>query len=81
MPKAQALNPLVKIVADTEDVSAKNDSYFKTFTIIIGTGLKRETMVKIDTICRPAKVQFICGDVFGMFGYSLADFNQHEYYE
>lgn len=79
--KAQALNPLVKIKAHVEDVSSKPDSYFAEFTIVIGTGLKSETMIKIDNACRSANVQFICGDVFGMFGYSLADFNQHEYYE
>lgn len=80
LPKAQALNPLVKITADTETLSSKDKDYFKNFTIIVGTGLTTEQLINIDSICRESNIKFICGDVFGMFGFSLADFQNHDYY-
>lgn len=79
--KAQALNPLVKIVADTEPFSSKSDEFFGKFTIIIGTGLRTEQIISVSASCRKHNVKFICGDVFGMFGYSLADFQEHQYFE
>lgn len=81
MPKAQAMNPLVKIVADTDDPSSKDLKFFEQFTIIAATGIKSSLLLKIDKNCRAHNVQLIYGDVFGMFGYSLADFQEHEFYE
>ncbi|KAF5299386.1 hypothetical protein FQR65_LT09427 [Abscondita terminalis] len=80
LPKAQALNPLVKITADIEPLSKKPKEYFTNFTIIVGTGLMTKQLLNIDNICREFNIKFICGDVFGMFGYTLADFQNHDYY-
>ncbi|KAF5288910.1 hypothetical protein FQA39_LY03789 [Lamprigera yunnana] len=77
---AQALNPLVKITADTEPLSTKSKDYFTHFTIIVATGLKTSQLIEIDDICRESNIKFICGDVFGMFGFSLADLQTHEYH-
>lgn len=62
-------------------MSEKPDKYFQTFTIVVATGLNSKQLVRVDSICRNSSVQFICGDVFGLFGYSLADFQEHEFYE
>ncbi|KAB0797313.1 hypothetical protein PPYR_08307 [Photinus pyralis] len=80
LSKAQALNPLVKITTDTSPLSEKTSAFYKDFTIIVATGLTTKQLIEIDSICRDFNVQFICGDVFGMFGYSLSDFQMHEYY-
>lgn len=79
--KAQALNPLVKISTETASIDSKDAKYFAQFTIVAGTRLKRSQILKISTACREYNVKFICGDNFGMFGYTLADFQQHQYYE
>lgn len=79
--KAQALNPLVKISADTESPAAKDQTFFKKFTIIVATAIKTDLLLKIDKICRSKKIKLIYGDVFGMFGYSVADFQDHDYFE
>lgn len=79
--KAQALNPLVKISADTSSPTSKDGTFFEDFTIIIATGLKTDFLLKIDKICRSKKIKFIAGDVFGTFGFSVADFLNHEYFE
>lgn len=79
--KAQALNPLVKISADTSDPTSKDAKFFEGFTIIIATRIKTDFLLKLDKICRANKVKLIFGDVFGSFGYSVSDFQEHEYYE
>lgn len=81
LSKAQALNPLVKISTFCETVNSKDESFYKEFTIIIATGLDKEQLLFVSKICRNNNVQLICGDVFGMFGYSLSDLQNHEYYE
>lgn len=80
LTKLQALNPLVKITADTEDVASKPMSFFEKFTIVVGSRLKNSLVLKIAKTCRNAKVKFICGDVFGMFGYTFADFQEHKFF-
>lgn len=79
--KAQTLNPLVRIVADTENVTKKSDEFFTGFTIVVATGLNTEEILRISGICRKNNIKFICGDVFGMFGFSISDFQEHDYYE
>ncbi|XP_044253433.1 SUMO-activating enzyme subunit 1 [Tribolium madens] len=81
LPRAQALNPLVKIVVDTDSVAAKSGDYFKEFTIVVATKIKFETILKIDGFCREHNVKFIYGEVAGFFGYSVSDFQDHEYFE
>ncbi|EFA08714.1 SUMO-activating enzyme subunit 1 [Tribolium castaneum] len=81
LPRAQALNPLVKIVVDTGSVAAKSGDYFKEFTIVVATKLKFELILKIDGFCREHNVKFIYGEVAGFFGYSVSDFQDHEYFE
>lgn len=79
--KAQALNPLVKITADTDSPASKVQTFFKKFTIVVATCIKTDLLLKIDRTCRASKVKLIYGDVFGFFGYSVSDFQDHEYYE
>ncbi|XP_017784327.1 PREDICTED: SUMO-activating enzyme subunit 1 [Nicrophorus vespilloides] len=81
LEKAQALNPLVKITPDSESVDKKNAEFFAIFTVVIATGLNSVQVLEISKYCRDAKVKFICGDNFGMFGYSFADFQTHEFFE
>lgn len=81
MVKAQCLNPLVKISADTDDIEDKSSEFFERFTVIIATGVKTSTLFKIDQICRTQNIKLICGDVHGMFGYSVSDFQTHKFYE
>ncbi|KAL3282155.1 hypothetical protein HHI36_005350 [Cryptolaemus montrouzieri] len=81
LPKAQALNPLVKLSADTDNLYEKDSKFYEGFTIIITTAIKTDLVLKLDKICRNNKVKLISGDVFGMFGFCVADFLKHDYYE
>lgn len=81
LPRAQALNPLVKITVDTAPISEKSGDFFKQFTIVVATRIKFEAILKIDGFCREHNVKFIYGDVSGFFGYSVSDLQDHEYFE
>ncbi|KAL1490596.1 hypothetical protein ABEB36_013262 [Hypothenemus hampei] len=79
--KAQALNPLVKLTADTSDPSTKDAKFFEKFTIVVATRIKVDLLLKINRICRSSNVKLIFGDVLGSFGYSVSDFLVHDYCE
>lgn len=71
----------MKLTADTQNPSEKDVEFYKSFTIIITTIIKTDLLLKLDKICRSNNVKLISGDVFGMFGFSVADFLKHDYYE
>lgn len=79
--KLKALNPIVKLIADSDSLDEKDDEYFKKFTIVIGTKLSWDQIITVGDSCRKSNVKFICGDVLGMFGYTMSDFQEHEYYD
>lgn len=79
--RAQALNPMVEIVIDKEDVSKKSDEFFIRFDVVVVIGASTSTLVRIDNACRLKGVKFFSGDVWGMHGYTFADLQEHEFVE
>lgn len=79
--RAQALNPMVEIVVDKENVSDKPDEYFGKFDVVIVIEAPTATLVRIDNACRLAGTKFFAGDVWGTQGYSFADLQEHEFVE
>lgn len=81
LPRAQALNPMVQLVADIELLSDKNEEYFKKFDVVVIMEASIEEQVRIDNICRANNIKFFAADLWGMFGYSFADLQEHEFAE
>ncbi|XP_072942597.1 SUMO-activating enzyme subunit 1 [Epargyreus clarus] len=81
LQRAKALNPMVEITTETKQVDGLPDKYFSTYDIVCATGLKQEQLERINNICRDNTKKFLCGDVWGMFGYMFADLVDHEYSE
>ncbi|CAG9127362.1 unnamed protein product [Plutella xylostella] len=81
LQRARALNPMVDISAETKGVDELPDSFFAQFDIVCATGLKQEQLERINNVCRDNNKKFLCGDVWGMFGYMFADLVDHEYSE
>lgn len=79
--RAQALNPMVEISVDTGDLAAKPDAFFGQFDVVVVTEASTKTLVRCDNACRLQGVKFFAGDVWGMFGYSFADLQEHEFAE
>lgn len=79
--RAQALNPMVEIVVDKENVAEKNDEFFKTFDVVVVIEARTTTLQRIDNLCRMHGVKFFCGDLWGMHGYSFVDLQDHEFVE
>ncbi|XP_058448243.1 SUMO-activating enzyme subunit 1 [Malaya genurostris] len=79
--RAQELNPMVELKADTEELSQKSDEYFKDFDVVCIIGASTEDLLRIDKVCREADVKFFATDLWGMFGYSFADLQKHNFVE
>ncbi|XP_008555088.1 SUMO-activating enzyme subunit 1 [Microplitis demolitor] len=79
IPRAQNLNPMVKVTADEDHVDSKDDEYFKDFDVICASECTITQLKKLNDICRNYGVKFFAGDVWGTFGYTFSDLIIHEY--
>lgn len=77
--RAKKLNPMVAINIDQDNINDKNDDFFLNFNVVIVIEETIETLLKINKICRNGNIKFFCGDVWGMFGYSFIDLDEHKY--
>ncbi|XP_011160662.1 SUMO-activating enzyme subunit 1 [Solenopsis invicta] len=81
LPRAQNLNPMVNINADTSKVDDKPDEYFGQFNIVCAMHCTIPQLKRINRACRKQKVKFFAGDVWGALGYVFIDLQEHEYVE
>ncbi|KAI4478311.1 hypothetical protein M0804_011965 [Polistes exclamans] len=81
LQRAQNLNPMVVVKADTTNVDDKPDEYFRNFNVICAIQCTITQLKRINKICREHNVKFFAGDVWGSFGYTFADLMEHEYIE
>uniref|UniRef100_U5EX24 SUMO-activating enzyme subunit 1 n=1 Tax=Corethrella appendiculata TaxID=1370023 RepID=U5EX24_9DIPT len=79
--RAQNLNPMVEVKVDTEELSAKPNEYFHNFDVVCVTEAATSELVRINETCRAAGVKFFTSDLWGMFGYSFADLQEHNFAE
>ncbi|KAI1894038.1 hypothetical protein AGOR_G00129870 [Albula goreensis] len=82
LERAQYLNPMVEVKADTDNVESKPDEFFLQFDAVCLTGCPRDLMVRVDQVCAQRNVKVFCGDVFGYHGYMFSDLGpEHHYVE
>jgi len=74
-------NPMVDIIADEENLDAKEKKYFENFDVVIVTNYTKDVILKVNNFCRELNIKFFSGDIFGFFGYSFMDLVKHEYVE
>lgn len=79
--RAQKLNTTVKLIADKDALSQKDESYFEKFDVIIATGITNSEILRLNEICRKKGIKFCVGDVWGVFGWFFLDLQDHEYLE
>jgi ubiquitin-like 1-activating enzyme E1 A len=79
--RAQALNPMVEIKVDKSQLSEKSDEFFHDFDVVCILEAPLDQLIRIDKVCRQQKVKFFAADLWGMFGYSFADLQVHEFVE
>ncbi|CAI8006135.1 SUMO-activating enzyme subunit 1 [Geodia barretti] len=75
----QALNPNVDVLADTEPVGEKDDTFFTQFSAVCVSCSSLPFLLHINNVCRTHGIKFFCGDVWGFYGYFLSDLGEHEY--
>lgn len=81
LQRAQNLNSMVTVEADTTNIDDKPNEYFSNFDVVCATQCTITQLKRINKICRKHKIKFFAGDVWGTFGYTFADLNKHEYVE
>lgn len=79
--RAQALNPMVEISIDRDNVNDKADDFFYRFDVVILIDAPTATLVRVNNTCRLQGIKFFAGDVWGMHGYSFVDLQEHEFAE
>ncbi|XP_062329654.1 SUMO-activating enzyme subunit 1 [Osmerus eperlanus] len=82
LERAQYLNPMVEVKADTERVDTKRDEFFLQFDAVCLTGCSRDLSVRVDQLCSQRNIKVFCGDVFGYHGYMFSNLGrEHNYVE
>ncbi|KAL1891014.1 E1 ubiquitin-activating protein aos1 [Ceratocystis pirilliformis] len=79
LPQVQKLNPRVKVVADPEGVTRKDNHYFANFDVIIATDLTPATLNFINTAARVHGKAFYAAGVHGLYGYIFNDLIEHTF--
>merc|ERR1712080_577527 len=59
----------------------KEAEFFQKFDVVVATTCSQAELVRINSICRAAKILFYAGDVFGFFGFSFMDLVSHNFVE
>lgn len=73
------LNPHVTLKCVKSDINEESDlSFLKKFQCVVLTDTNHRLMQKIDEYCRSQTppIQFIAGEVLGVFSYAFCDFGQ-----
>ncbi|XP_061637628.1 SUMO-activating enzyme subunit 1 [Phyllopteryx taeniolatus] len=82
LERAQNLNPMVEVLADTDKIEDKPDTFFLQFNAVCLTGCSRDVMVRVDQLCSQHDILVFCGDVHGYYGYMFCNLGpEHNYVE
>jgi ubiquitin-like 1-activating enzyme E1 A len=81
LARAQALNPMVELKADTGNLAGKDEEFFTLFDVVVILETTSNEQIRINNICRVNNVKFYAADMWGMFGYSFVDLQEHEFAE
>ena len=82
LERVRALNPGVEIKVDKSHLDTKDAKFFNdNFDLVVITNYPKDSIVKVNQMCREGGTKFFAGDVFGFFGYSFMDLVQHEFVE
>ncbi|XP_030855037.1 SUMO-activating enzyme subunit 1-like [Strongylocentrotus purpuratus] len=79
--RAQNLNPNVVVTSDEGNVCDKPQEFFKQFDIVCVTSSSVQTMMHVNQICHENDIKFFAGDIYGFYGFSFTDLNEHSFVE
>lgn len=81
LARAKALNPMVELQANTGKLSDQDENFFKQFDAVVILEASSAEQIRINNICRANSIKFYTADMWGMFGYSFVDLQEHEFKE
>ncbi|XP_028320241.1 SUMO-activating enzyme subunit 1 [Gouania willdenowi] len=80
LERAQNLNPMVEVQADTDKVEDKPDDFFLQFDAVCLTGCSKDLMVRVDQLCSQHNIKVFCGDIHGYYGYMFSNLGKEYSY-
>ena len=82
LERVRQLNPGVEIKVDQSHLDTKDAKFFiDNFDLVVITNFPKNTVIKINEMCRDGGIKFFAGDIFGFFGYCFMDLVEHEFVE
>ncbi|MCL4121462.1 UNVERIFIED_CONTAM: hypothetical protein GTU68_047624, partial [Idotea baltica] len=81
LERAQALNPMVKVTAETFTLDELPEKYLEQFSVVCVCGGTKDQIISINNKCRENGSIFFTGEVFGAHGYCFFDLIDHSYVE
>jgi len=82
LERVRHLNPGVEITVDKSHLDTKDAKFFNdNFDLVVLTNYPKDTIIKVNQMCREGGTKFFAGDVFGYFGYSFMDLIEHKFVE
>lgn len=80
LERAQNLNPMVEVHADTDRIQDKPDDFFLQFDAVCLTRCSRDLMLKVDQLCSQHNIKVFCGDVYGYYGCMFVNLGPEYHY-
>lgn len=79
MQRAQLLNPMVEVTAESGKPEDKSDDFYTNFTVICVTNCSKAQACRINRIARQHGISFFASDIFGFVSFIFADLGEHHY--
>ena len=79
--RAQRLNPMVSVTAQTDASTSLTEEQVSRYDVLVATGCPDGELTRLNGLCRRHGVLFLAGDVYGFFGFMFADLGRHEFAE
>ena len=78
LPRTKELNPNV-IVSAVEHKPEEDIKFLMNFDVVCLTRTNSAEKVLVSNFCHDNAIKFICGDVFGFYGYGFFDLGKHDF--
>ena len=77
----QSLNAMVAVKCDTSAIKDKDSDFFSAFEVVILANYDKQTMIRVNNICKQLKIKFFATCNWGYFGFSFTDLGtEHTYH-
>lgn len=78
LPRTKELNPNV-VVSAVETKAEEDIKFLLNFDVVCLTRTNADEKILVSNFCHKNAIKFICGDVFGFYGFGFFDLGHHDF--